>query len=278
MLLFTSCNIEQNDFQVPKELIVGVLPDQEEEALLQIYTPLLTYLEAESGINYKLIIPSDYNELVTLFVNKQVDLAYFGGVTFMQAHELSGAKPIVIRDVDKHFTSYLITRADKEVTSLADLEGKSLAFGSKVSTSGHIMPRYFLHEMGIQPDKYFNEIIYSGSHDKTLELVIQGRVDGGMINSSIFDLISSSHPEISKSIHVTWQSPSYPDYVWAMQSDTPPELQNLILNSFLSLTTLDKQHRYILNRMDTKAFYPVNINEFSELNEALNIELGLGND
>ena len=119
---------------------------------------------------------------------KKLDMAWLGGFTFVQSKIRTNGNtiPIVQRAEDAAFTSKFIT-ADASVKSLADLKGKTFAFGSPSSTSGHLMPRYFLLQAGIDPDRDFKNTAFSGAHDATVAFVSSGRVDAGVLNASVWN-------------------------------------------------------------------------------------------
>ena len=147
---------------------VAVLPDQTEERLRERHEPLLEHLAEQTGWTFELYLPGSYKELVEGFGQRRWDLAYFGGVTFVRAAAAHGAVPLAMRDVDMKFTSTLITRKADSYHRISDLSGKRLSFGSRLSTSGHWMPRYYLKALyGIEPESYFSEVQYSGKHDLT---------------------------------------------------------------------------------------------------------------
>ena len=131
---------------------------------------------------------TDYAASVEALVNKKVDMAWFGGFTFVQANVRSGGKviPLVQREEDEKFKSVFIT-SDPSVKTLADLKGKDVSFGSQSSTSGHLMPRSFLLQAGINPDKDFRRVAFSGAHDATIAAVASGKVQGGALNISVWD-------------------------------------------------------------------------------------------
>ncbi len=130
---------------------------------------------------------ADYAAVVEAIAADRVDLAWLGGFTFVQTRLKTGnAVPLVQRAEDEKFTSKLIS-ADPAVHSLQDLKGKTFAFGSVSSTSGSLMPRYFMLQDGIKPEEFFSRIAYSGAHDATAAWVQAGKADGGVLNASVWD-------------------------------------------------------------------------------------------
>lgn len=143
----------------PSVLRVGVLPDEGVEALRKRYVPLLKYLSEKTGLDFQLVLSPDYNGLVRMFGNREVELAYFGGLTFVQALDSYDAAPLVMRDVDTRFTSWFLVKGGKAAHGFSDFKGKRFTFGSRLSTSGHLMPRHFMRsEKQIIPEVFFSEV------------------------------------------------------------------------------------------------------------------------
>lgn len=250
-------------------LRIGILPDESEMALLERYSPLFEFLTQETGLPYKVVIPNSYEELVRKFGEGEVDLAYFGGVTFMLANSEHGAIPLVMRDVDTRFTTMLIV-ADEGSNTFKEIEGKTFSFGSRLSTSGHLMPRYFLQvQHGITPEKYFRSIEYSGKHDRTAIWVRDGEVDAGVVNSEIIRKMFADGRLRPDDIHIIWESPPYPDYVWAVQPQILPVDRERIQQAFLRLSPDNPQHDAILSSMGAASFYPASTKDFTMLEQSM---------
>ena len=150
-ITFCACSAN-NDNKAPEKLTVlriSILPDESQNKLIERYTPLFEYLSSEIGIPYQLVLVKTYAELLELFHQKRIDLAYFGGFTFMKAHLNDNAMPLVMRNVDTRFTSYFLTRTDNPRQSVPDFKDQTFSFGSRLSTSGHLMPRFFLKKWAL---------------------------------------------------------------------------------------------------------------------------------
>ncbi|MCP4040393.1 MAG: phosphate/phosphite/phosphonate ABC transporter substrate-binding protein [Gammaproteobacteria bacterium] len=258
-----------HDKVVPSVLRVGILPDEDVETLHLRYDPLLKHLSAETGVDFRLVLPSDYGELVRLFNDHEVDLAHFGGLTFIQAHISSHAQPLVMRDVDTRFTSWFLVKDRDPADVLADFKGKVFAFGSRLSTSGHLMPRHFMRtEKQIIPEEYFTEVRYSGAHDKTAYLVRNGEVDLGVANSEIIKNMFRDGRLKANDLRVLWETPPYPDYVWAVHDHFDEGFKTRLRDAFLALDATDAVHGKILAGMGAKAFFPAGVSEFLPLKGA----------
>jgi phosphonate transport system substrate-binding protein len=165
---------------------------------------------------------TDYAASVEALVNKKVDLAWFGGFTFVQANVRSGGKviPLVQREEDEKFRSVFITSRCR-VKTLADLKGKDVSFGSQSSTSGHLMPRSFLLQAGPGPDKDFRRVAYSGAHDATIAAVAAGKVQAGALNISVWEKFVAEKKVDTTKVRVFYTTPPYYDYNWTVHADMP---------------------------------------------------------
>ena len=173
--------------QAADVLKVSAIPDEAPTELLRKFQPLGAYLEQQLGMPVEFTPVADYPAVVEALASDRIDLAWLGGFTFVQARLKTGnALPLVQRAEDARFTSKFIT-ANPDVQSLADLKGKSFAFGSVSSTSGSLMPRYFMLQDGIKPESHFSRVGYSGAHDATAAWVQAGKVDGGVLNAIVWD-------------------------------------------------------------------------------------------
>lgn len=244
-------------------LRIGVLPDESEEAIRQRYTPLLKYLSENTQFTVQLVLSENYSDLVDLFRRHKVDLAYFGGLTFLQVHTFYGAEPLVMRDVDTRFTSWFLVKGGDTAEDLRKFKGLPLSFGSRLSTSGHLMPRYFLNSTySITPENYFSEVVYSGAHDKTAYHVRDGKVSVGVANSEIIKAMMNDGRLNKNDVRIIWKTPPFPDYVWAVQGNLNTDHKTLIRNAFLSLDAGDPVQSKILGNVGAASFLPAGANDF----------------
>jgi phosphonate transport system substrate-binding protein len=259
----------------PSVVRVGVLPDMSEKDLRQRYDPLMQYLSEETGLDLKLVLPADYADLLRLFGEGEIDLALFGGVTFVQANDTHQAEPLVMRDVDTRFISVFLVRHNDSATDLSDLEDKVLAFGSSLSTSGHLMPRYFLQQSKqILPEDFFGQVVYSGAHDKTAYMVRDGEADIGAVNAEIIDGMLRDGRLKQGDLRVLWQTPPYPDYVWAVQAHLNEDIKTQLRDAYLQLDFNDEHHRQILADFGATSFLPAGVKQFQPLQQiAADLEL-----
>ena len=247
---------------------VAVLPDQDELQLRSKYQPLLDHLKSHSDLNTKLLVPKSYNELLQWFHTKKIDMALFGGVTYIKAHQQSKALPLVMRDVDDRFRSVALVHVSNPANNLEELKNATLAFGSRLSTSGHFMPRYFFQQKNIIPEIFFSQIQYSGAHDLTAEWVRDGKIDLGVSNSNIVNDMFLDGRLNEDNVKVIWQSPPYADYVWAIQPDISKQQIIIIRDAFLHMNqnTEDKE---LLRSLGAGYYIPAEHDDFNRLEKVL---------
>jgi len=265
--MVSSCS-ENEEIKHIEILRVAVLPDQNKEKLQATYQELLHHINSHTELKSQLIIPGSYEELLQLFDEKKIDLALFGGATYVKAYMKNGAVPLVMRDVDGHFRSVALVHADNPAKTIADLKNASLAFGPKLSTSGHYMPRFFLKNLSIIPEEFFRTIQYSGAHDRTAEWVRDGKIEVGIANSGIVNDMFLEGTLNNDMVKVIWQSPPFSDNVWAIQPDINRRLRIIIRDSFLHLNQKDGQEP-LMKRLGANYYLPASHKNFRNLEQVL---------
>ena len=252
-----------------KELRVSAIPDENPNELMRIYTPFADYLSKELGIPVKYTNVVDYAATVEGLAAKKLDMVWYGGFTFVQARKRTGnAIPVVSRQEDLEFHSKFITRKGSGIKSLADLKGKSFSFGSVSSTSGHLMPRYFLMQNGIVPERDFKNVAFSGAHDATALWVESGKVEAGALNEAVWDkLVQTKKVDLTK-VEVFWTTPPYVDYVWTVRGDLDPHLVGKIAEAFTKLRADNPDHKKLLDLQRTRRYVRVKPEDFKPTEEA----------
>jgi len=252
----------------PKVLRVSAIPDEAPTELLRKFKPLGQYLERQLGMPVQFIPVTDYAAVVEGLAAGRVDLAWLGGFTFVQARLKSGnAIPLVQREQDRRFTSKFIT-ADPAVKSLRDLEGKRFVFGSISSTSGSLMPRYFMAKEGIKPETFFSRVAYSGAHDATAAWVQAGKADAGVLNASVWDKLVAAGRVDTDKVRVLATTPPYFDYNWTARGDLDPALLTKIQQAFLSLDPANPAHKAILDLQAAERFIETSPENYRSIEDA----------
>jgi phosphonate transport system substrate-binding protein len=236
---------------------ITAIPDESPTELARKAGPLIKYLEGKLGMKVEYTPVTDYAAAVETLVNRKVDMAWFGGFTFVQSSVRSGGKtiPIVQRAEDEKFRSVFIT-TDPAIQSLADLKGKDVSFGSQSSTSGHLMPRSFLLEAGVNPDKDFRRVAFSGAHDATIAAVASGKVQAGALNISVWEKFVADRKVDTGKVRVFYTTPPYYDYNWTVHADMPAALREKLTAALLALDPATPQGAEILKLQRASKFVP----------------------
>ena len=245
------------------------IPDESPTELARKAAPLVTYLEQQLGLTVEFTPVSDYAAAVEALVNKQVDMAWYGGFTFVQANIRSGGKviPLVQREEDEKFRSVFIT-SDPEIKTLADLKGKTVSFGSQSSTSGHLMPRSVLLQANIDPDKDFKRVAYSGAHDATIAAVAAGKVDAGALNISVWDKFVADKKVDTSKVKVIFTTQPYFDYNWTVHADMPVAQRDKLTKAFLSLSAATPEGKEVLDLQRATRFVPTKADNYKGIEAA----------
>jgi len=255
--------------EVPKELRVSAIPDENPQELLRIYMPFAEYLSKELGLPVKFTPVVDYAATVEGLAAKKLDLVWYGGFTSVQATKRTGnAKRLVMRREDAEFRSVFITRRDTGIKDLRALKGKTFSFGSVSSTSGHLMPRYFLLKNGIVPERDFATFGFSGAHDATALWVEAGKVDAGALNFLVWDKLIHSNRVDTNKVIVFWTTPPYVDYVWTARGDLEPALLEKMTQAFLKLDYRNPEHKRLLDLHRTKGYIRAKDEDWKGIEEA----------
>jgi phosphonate transport system substrate-binding protein len=248
---------------------ITAIPDESPTELARKAAPLVRYLEQKLGTKVEFTPVTDYAASVEALANKQVDLAWFGGFTFVQAQQRSGGKaiPLVQREEDEKFRSVFIT-TDNSIRTLADLKGRTVSFGSQSSTSGHLMPRSFLLAAGIDPDRDFKRVAYSGAHDATVAAVGSGKVDAGALNISVWEKLVADKKVDPAKVRVFYTTPTYFDYNWTVHSDMPPAQREKLAKAFTDLSKATPEGREILDLQRATRFIPTRVENYKGIADA----------
>ncbi len=270
-LAFATCAalcLSASLLQAAETLRVSAIPDEAPTELLRKFKPLGAYLEQQLGMKVEFTPVADYPAVVEALATDRLDMAWLGGFTFVQVRLKTGnAIPLVQREQDAQFTSKFIT-ADANVKSLADLKGKTFAFGSVSSTSGSLMPRYFMLQDGIKPESHFSRIGYSGAHDATAAWVQAGKVDGGVLNASVWDKLVASGKVDTTKVRVFATTPSYFDYNWTVRGNLDPALVAKIKAAFLALDPAKPEHKAILDLQAASRFIETKPENYTGIEDA----------
>jgi phosphonate transport system substrate-binding protein len=251
-------------------LRISAIPDESPTELQRKFKPLGEYLSKETGMKVEFTPVTDYAAVVEALATKKIDMAWLGGFTYVQTKIRTNgiANPIIQRVEDEKFTSVFIVPADSPLKTLGELKGKTIAFGSPSSTSGHLMPRYFLMQAGINPDKDFKNIAFSGAHDATVAFVASGKADVGALNASVWvKLNETKNPNALKS-KVLSTTPPYFDYNWTVRGDLDPVTVKKITEAFLKLDANNPNYKEIMDLQRASKYVTTKSSNYDDIEKA----------
>jgi phosphonate transport system substrate-binding protein len=265
-------------------LLTGAIPDQDPEKLQRQYDKLTNYLQKELGVKVVYKPVNNYAAAVTAFKVGDLDLVWFGGLTGVQARlQVEGAEAIAQRDVDEKFHSVFIANKKsgltpfKDTADLKQLKWHTFTFGSESSTSGRLMPQYFLQQAGLKLNDFKGEVGFSGDHDKTIKLVEAGTYEVGAVNEKVWlKRVSDKEVDLDK-VEVIWRSPAYYDYHWVIHPDVKQQygedFAKKVQDAFLRLDSRVPEQKEILELLEANKFIPTKNSNYSNI-EAIGRQIG----
>lgn len=255
--------------------VFTAIPDQDETRLQQRFGKVADYLSKELGVDVKYIPVKSYSAAITAFRNNQVQLAWFGGLSGVQARRLvPDSEALAQGKEDQFFKTYLIAHQSAKVNaadSLADiadqLKGKTFTFGSKGSTSGRLMPEFYLREQfKAAPSSVFKRVGFSGDHSRTIAQVQSGAWQLGAVNYSVWDTQLAEGKIDTNKVKVIWTTPTYPDYQWTVRGDVDQRFgagfKDRIRNALLGMT--DKN---LLASFPRESFVPASNQDYAPIKD-----------
>lgn len=256
--------------QAQSVLRVTTIPEEAATEQVRKFTPLANYLSQQLGMKVEFTPVNDYPAAVEALVNQRVDLVWFGGFTHVQAQRRSGGKivPLAQREEDTRFQSVFIAKTDSGIRALSDLKGKQVSFGSASSTSGHLMPRHFLLEAGIEPERDFRRVAFSGAHDATIASVVSGRVDAAALDITVWRKFVDDQKVDTQAVNVFYTTPPFFNYNWSVHADMPASLQQRIKNALLGLDPAKPEHAEILRLNRATRYVPTQPENYKGLEAA----------
>ena len=278
ILIFFLSSFFSGDLEAKKRILnIGAIPDQNQEILDKRFNLLSRELSKKLDTKIKYVPVVNYVAAVTAFRTKHLDLVWFGGLSGIQAR-LQTPNSIVLaqRDIDKEFKSVFITnkklslKRTNNINDLKLLTKYRFTFGSENSTSGRLMPQYFLNNAGVELTDFNGQTVgFSGSHDATIALVNSGAYDVGVLNKQVWDRNMKKNPIRVKNANIFFITPSYVDYHWLAQGNLDQKFRNGFTKDLreviLNLNPKIKNQKLILEMFNAKKFIKANYEDYKEI-------------
>ena len=269
VVLAGACSSEGGE----RTLYIAGIPDQNISVLEARFDKLADYLSEETGLDVQYIPSVDYAAVVIGFRQGDIHLAWYGGLTGVQARLAApGAQALAQREEDAAFHSVFIAQKGLGITSLEELKGRRVTFGSESSTSGNLMPRSFLAQAGIDPEDDFSAVNYSGSHDKTWKLVETGSFEAGALNAVVWQKRVEDGSVDTGKVEAFYTTPPYFDYHWVARGDLDEEFGDgateRLLKALLALRSDDGGvDQEIMAAFDSNRFITTNNENYSDIEQ-----------
>jgi len=253
-------------------LVFTAIPDEDETRLVERFTQYAKYFEGKLGVPVKYLPVKGYPAAVTAFTNNQVQFAWFGGLTGVQARlAVPGSQALAQGAEDLEFKSYVIAHASTGLELSKEfprgIEGKTFTFGARASTSGRLFPEHFIRQaLGKEPEKIFSRVGYSGDHSRTIQLVQSGAYQVGVLNHLVWDQEVKSGKVDAKAVSVIWETPTYPDYHWVARGDIDKTF-GAGFTSRLQASILGVDDPKLLAVFDRKRFIPAKNDDYKVIEE-----------
>ena len=268
-------------------LRISAIPDQNPERLNRLYGLVAAELGDQLGVKVRYVPVIDYTAAVTGFRRGDLDLVWFGGLTGVQARlQTPGAVVLAQRDVDARFRSVFIANRQalkdlKPFTSideLSQLKDKRFSFGSESSTSGRLMPQFFLAKAGVEPKDFSGgRPGFSGSHDATIALVQSGAYEAGALNEQVWESRLKEGKVDTSKVVLLWRTPTYPDYHWVAQGNLNKRFgagfTSKLQQALLNLSPDQPRQAQVLELFGAKKFIKAPVDQYASI-ESVGRQLG----
>jgi len=250
----------------PKKIVFGIIPLANSTQVKDTFGNLTNYLEKSLGIKVQLYIAGDYDAIVNGLKFKRIDFAYLGPKSYIKAADIAKAKAIVIEESKSSglgYYSFILSKKGSEIKNLRNMKDKKFAFVSKGSTSGSLIPMIMFLKKNISPKKYFSQIIYTGSHENSIEAVDNGKVDVAVTNNVDF---SRGGWKI-KDFNVIWKSSLIPGAPIAVREGLNKTLIRLLIKTLLMYK--DKKG---LDALKIKSFKRIDDSNYDSIRKIMKIK------
>lgn len=265
VVLLTGCSRTNSDSR--PTLRLSMIPTTDPGKIVRESQPFIDYLQMKTRAKIELTVPTNYAAVVEAVSNDRVDIAYLGGFTFVQASARAGALPLVQRERDQNFHSLFITQPKNSIGSLNDLKGHSFAFGDVNSTSGHLMPAYFMQQQGVD-QAVIDKAIYTGGHDATALAVANGKVDAGAMDELVYQRMIKEGKLSEAQLRVFYSTPPFFDYVWAARKGLDQAIARGFADAMLALDAGNPEQKKILDLLSATKYVKAEDSSYGPLRQA----------
>lgn len=246
-----------------KEVVVALRPDKNPDAMLDERTALAEYLQKQLGKPTRVIIPLSAAVIAEGLRNGTIDAAYLSG-TEMVTMEKSEAGELLLANAIQGSTgyeSYWLVAKEDTARDITDLKGESVAFSSRTSTSGYLMPLRDLHARGLvsnatDVEQFFGEVFFGTGYVSAVERVLAGQARAAAVSDYVFQGEKHLTPEQKAKLRILQAQGPVPTHVVAVASGLKPQNREALRKAFLSLNA--PENSSLRDRIFTAEFVEVN--------------------
>ncbi|MCX7794208.1 MAG: phosphate/phosphite/phosphonate ABC transporter substrate-binding protein [Thermodesulfovibrionales bacterium] len=249
LIIFLFFILGPSFFYGEETLKIGVSAMMAPKATVRYYSGIIEYIGKKTGKPVEMIQRETYDEMDDLLRKGKVKIAFICVGPYIKNKEEFGVELLVAPQSHgkAFYQAYIIVHKDSPVNSLSDLRGKSFAFTDPKSNTGQLVPTFMIaKKFNTTPEKFFSRIIYTNSHDRSIEAVAKKLVDGASVNSLIYDYASKKNPVYTSLTKIIEKSPPYGLPPLVVTKDFDPELREKIKNILLNMHN-DPEGRKVLD-------------------------------
>lgn len=254
----------------PEKINFGVIPVAGSTSMKENFSGLTEHLNKKLGIKVELQLAGDYTGVITGMQHKHIDVAYFGPESYVQAQKRANAEALVVEvDIESGVPGYrgiIITKKDSGLNSLESIKGKTWAFTSSQSTSGTLVPTVMFSKSGIDPQKYFSKVLYSGGHEASILSIKAGKIDAASTNDLDFNR-GLGKAWTADDFNIIWKSDLIPGSPMAVRGDLPESLKKALKEAFISYNDKDG-----LNKLKIKGYIEANDSMYNPIRDLIEVK------
>ena len=254
----------------PEKINFGVIPTAGSTSMKENFSGLTEHLNKKLGINVELQLAGDYTGVITGMQHKHIDVAYFGPESYVQAQKRANAEALVVEvDAESGLPGYrgiILTKKDSGLNTLESIKDKTWAFTSSQSTSGTLVPTVMFSKSGIDPQKYFSKVLYSGGHEASILSIKAGKIDAASTNTLDFNRgLGKAWTE--NDFNIIWTSDLIPGSPMAVRGDLPESLKKALKEAFISYNDKDG-----LNKLKIKGYIEANDSMYNPIRDLIEVK------
>jgi phosphonate transport system substrate-binding protein len=251
----------------PAKLMVALLPDENPGTIIKNNQPLKEHLAKATGKEIELVVTTDYTSMIEAMRSKRIDVAYFGPLSYVMAKSKCDIEPFatMLKDGKPTYRAVLIGNKAAGVLKPADAKGRNVAYGDRVSTSSHLIPKRMLVDAGLEAKRDYEEH-FVGAHDAVAMAVQNGHAQAGGLSKPIFESLVERKLVSLDKVVVLAESEDFPNYPWTMHSDLKPELKQAIAAAFTDL-----KDKTVLKPFKAEGFAPIADKDYAPVRQLITL-------